>query len=48
MIVVCFSMQRKDILILSLMMASVMCLHFSMQEEDTLEHINGKCHLCMP
>ena len=26
-------------------MASVMCLHFSMQEEDILEHINDKCHL---
>ena len=27
-------------------MASVMGLHFSMKEEDILEHINGKCHLC--
>ena len=27
-------------------MASVMCLHFSMQEEDILEHTNAKCHLC--
>ena len=27
-------------------MASVMCLHFSMQEEDILEHSNDKCHLC--
>ena len=26
-------------------MASVMCLHFSMQEEDILEYNNGKCHL---
>jgi hypothetical protein len=25
-------------------MASVMCLHFSMQEEDILEHTNAKCH----
>ena len=24
-------------------MASVMCLHFSMQEEDIIEHIDGKC-----
>ena len=24
-------------------MASVMWLHFSMQEEDILEHTNGKC-----
>ena len=31
---------------LSLLMASVMCLHFNMQEEDILEHTNGKCHLC--
>ena len=27
-------------------MASVTCLHFSMQEEDILEHTNGKCHMC--
>ena len=27
-------------------MASAMCLHFNMQEEDILEHTNGKCHLC--
>ena len=27
-------------------MASVMRLHFSMQKEDILEHINGKCPLC--
>ena len=28
-------------------MASVMCLQFSMQEEDILEHIHHvKCHLC--
>ena len=26
-------------------MASVMCLYFSMQEEDTLEHTNVKRHL---
>ena len=24
-------------------MASVMCLHFGMQEKDVLENINGKC-----
>ena len=23
-----------------------MCLYVSMQEEDSLEHTNGKCHLC--
>ena len=27
-------------------MASVMCLYFCMQEEDIVEHTNGKCHLC--
>ena len=26
-------------------MASVMCVHFSIEEEDTTEHANGKCHL---
>ena len=26
-------------------MASVMCLQFCMQEEDILEHSNGKWHL---
>ena len=31
---------------LSLLMASGMFLHFSMQEEDVLEHTNGMCHLC--
>ena len=25
-------------------MTSAMHLHFSMQEEDNLEHANGKCH----
>ena len=27
-------------------MASVMCSHFDILEEDILEHINAKCHLC--
>ena len=27
-------------------MASVMCLNFNMQEEDIIQHTNGKCHLC--
>ena len=31
---------------LSVLMASVKCLHFSMQEEYILEHTNGKCLLC--
>ena len=26
-------------------MTSAMCVYFSMQEEDILEHINVKCHL---
>ena len=25
-------------------MAIVMCLHFSMEEEEILKHINVKCH----
>ena len=44
MIVLHSSMQRKDIL--SVPMASVMCLHFSVHVEDILEHTNGKFHLC--
>ena len=28
-------------------MARVMCLHFCMQEEDFLEHSNGKSHMCV-
>jgi hypothetical protein len=44
MIVLHFSMLGEDLL--SLLMASVMRLHFSMQEEDSLEHTIGKCHLC--
>ena len=39
MIVVCLSMQGEDVF-----EASVVCLHFSMQEEDILEHTNDKCH----
>ena len=27
-------------------MASVVYLHFGMQEEDILEHTIAKCHLC--
>jgi D-lyxose ketol-isomerase len=44
MIVLRFSMQGEDIM--SVLMASVTCLHFSMQEEDIIEQANGKCHLC--
>ena len=32
----------KGKLFLSTLMATVMCVHFSMQEEDILEHTNGK------
>ena len=28
-------------------MASVMCIHFSMQEKNILKHANAKCHLCI-
>ena len=31
---------------LSLVIASAMRLHFSMQQEDILQHTNGKCHSC--
>ena len=44
MIVLSISMQREYTIKLN--NASVMCLHFSMQEEDTLEHTSVKCHLC--
>ena len=33
-------------MLLSIRMASVMCVQFSTQEEDVLEHIDTKCHLC--
>ena len=36
----------KGKILLSTLMASVMCMHFSMQEEHILEHINAKCYLC--
>jgi hypothetical protein len=36
----------KGYMWLSILMASVMCLHFSMREEDGLERTNVKCHLC--
>ena len=36
MVILCFSMQKEDIF--SVLMASVMCLQFSMQEENILEH----------
>jgi hypothetical protein len=45
MIVQPCSMQREFI-IEHTIVASVTCLHFSVQEEDILEHSNVKCHLC--
>ena len=27
-------------------MATVMCLHLSMQVEGVIEHTDAKCHLC--
>ena len=44
MIVLYISMQGK--MILSILLASVMYLHFSVQEEDIIEHTNAKCRLC--
>ena len=44
MIVLRFHMQGEDIFEHS--HASVMCLHSSVQEEDILEHADGKCHVC--
>ena len=48
MIVLCFSMQRKDIIehTMCYIFAIVMCLHFRMQKEDILEHTNVTYHLC--
>ena len=31
---------------LSVLLPSVMCFHFSMLEEDMLEHTNDKYHMC--
>ena len=42
MVVLCFIWQGEDIL-LSIVMTSVRHLHFSMQEEDILEHTIAKC-----
>ena len=36
----------KGKLLLSILMASGICLHFSMQEEDTLQYTNIMCYLC--
>jgi hypothetical protein len=42
MIVMCFNMQGED----STNHTNGKCLHLSMQEEDILEHIDVKFHLC--
>ena len=41
---VCLGCKRK--MFWSVLMSSVMCLQFEVQEEDVLELTNGKCHLC--
>ena len=33
-------------MLLSILIASAMYSHFSLQNEDILEHTNAKCHLC--
>ena len=43
MVVLHLSMQEKNTF-LSVLTASVMCLYFSMQEEDILEHTNDTWH----
>ena len=35
----------KGKILLSLLMPSVMYLHFSMQEEEIREYTNAKCHV---
>ena len=36
----------KGNILFNILMASVMCLHVRIQEEDILEYTNGKCSLC--
>jgi hypothetical protein len=45
MIVMGFSVQGKDIIEQSIVMASVIYLHIRMQEENSVEHTNARCHL---
>ena len=45
MIVICFVMTFSVNILLSIPMAGIMCLHFSMQEEDIVGHTNANCHL---
>ena len=44
MVVLCLACKGE--IYSSVLMASGMCLHSSMQKEDRFEHTNGKCHLC--
>ena len=37
----------KGKMLMNILMASVMCLPLSKQEEDVLDHTNVKCHLCI-
>ena len=39
-----FAISMQGEILLSSLMASVMCLHFSVQEEDIREDTNVKCH----
>ena len=41
-----FFLLCKGNILLSILVASGMCLHLSMQGEDILENVNAKCHLC--
>ena len=36
----------KGKILFSILLASVICLQISMQEDDALMHTIGKCHLC--
>jgi hypothetical protein len=40
------NLECKKKIFLSIPLASVICLHFNMQEKDILKHMSGKSHLC--
>jgi hypothetical protein len=44
--VVAWGIMPKGKILLSILMASVVCLHFGRQEEDIIKHTNDKGHLC--
>lgn len=44
MMILCFSMQKEDI-IKSILLPSVMSSRFCMQEKDNIEHTSVKCHV---